>query len=186
MKRINPNLVTSLRLFICTPLVCFFLMRGYYISAAMTWGFGEFTDWLDGFIARRTCQVSSLGKIFDPMCDSIFHMVIWLTFLAIGWVPLFFVIFFFVRDIVVANIRICLASHKTDLSAKMSGKVKAVSQGLAQISLILIHHFFSHSDEFEYIQLAIVSLAATVTLYSLLNYGMNFRRVVKEKGSVLG
>lgn len=183
MKRITPNQVTSLRLFLLGPLACFFLMHSYLTPALVVMILGEFTDWLDGQMARRNGQISSLGKIYDPMCDSIFHMIIWMSFLAIGWVCVYLVIMFFVRDTVVAYIRICLAASgaTNKLAARLSGKIKAVSQGIAQELLVILHMFFSGNTLAD-VQLTIVGLAGIITLYSLCDYSLGFWRVVRETG----
>ena len=183
MNRINPNYVTSLRLFIFAPLACFFLMYGYLWLALASMGLAEFTDFFDGFVARRTNQVSSFGKIYDPMCDSISHMIVWISLLAVGWVPAFFVILFFVRDVIVSNIRTCLASHNIVLAARNSGKIKAVAQATAQIVLVGLHLFF-FGDTLETLQLLTVRLAAFFTVLSLFDYSWGFYQLVKGKQMV--
>ena len=183
MKWINPNYVTTIRL-VLAPLVCFLLQNQLLEQAFFTMVAGEFTDFLDGFVARRTNQVSSIGKIYDPMCDSIFHMVIWISFLACGWIPVYFVVLFFVRDSIVSTIRICLASHSIVLAARKSGKMKAVFQAGAQLAIVLCHIFLV-GDKLEATQLSFIVMAALVTVWSLYDYGWRFYEVVKEKKAVL-
>lgn len=179
MRRINPNVVTSLRLFIFAPLACFFLTHNYLALALTAMALGELTDFFDGLIARKTGQISNFGKIFDPMCDSVFHMIVWMSFQSVGWVSVYFVILFFVRDSTVSTIRIYLASHNIVLAARISGKVKAVAQASAQIVLVLLHLF--SAEKTISVQLLIVSLAALVTAYSLCDYSWAFYQLVKER-----
>jgi len=181
MGKINPNFITSLRLFVFAPLSCLFIMQEQLVLALMAMVVGEITDALDGYVARKTGQISNLGKIYDPMCDCIFHMVIWISFLAVGWAPIYLVLVFFVRDCIVSNIRICLASHRIVLSARTSGKIKAITQASAQISIV-IFHIFLRGSMLEQLQLLIIWSAAIVTVYSLYDYGWKFWQVVKEKG----
>jgi len=183
MGRINPNMITSLRFFFFGPMACFCLTNGHLIWALLAMILGEFTDFLDGFVARRTNQVSNLGKVFDPMCDSVFHMVIWMSMLATGWVSVYFVILFFVRDTVVSTIRICLASHGIVLAARKSGKIKAASQATAQITIVVIHLWLT-GNLLESLQLLTVSLAALVTLFSLCDYSWGFYQLVKGKATI--
>ena len=179
MRRINPNDITSLRLFIFTPLACFFLMQGYLSIVLVAIVLGELSDFFDGQIARRTGQISDFGKLYDPMCDSIFHTVVWMSFQAVGWVSVYFVILFFVRDIVVNYIRIYFATQKIVLAARMTGKIKAAMQGVAQISIVALH-LFCVGSMLENAQLLIVLLAAFATIFSLGDYSMNFYRQVKK------
>jgi CDP-diacylglycerol--glycerol-3-phosphate 3-phosphatidyltransferase len=98
---------------------------------------GEVTDIADGQIARRYGSVSEVGKLLDPMADSLFRMLVFLAFLHVGWMPLWMVAVLFVRDILVAYLRIFSALQQVVLSARLSGKVKAVSQGTCQIGIVV-------------------------------------------------
>lgn len=180
MKRINPNFVTSLRISIFAPLACVFLMHDCLPLALVSMLLGEFTDFLDGFVARRTNQVTDIGKIFDPMCDSLFHMTIWITFLAKGWVPIYLVLLFLFRDSVVSTMRIHLAKSangkNVDLGARKSGKVKAVFQASAQIVLV-VFGFFLAGRSLANARLIAALVAAAVTTFSFYDYSKNFYRI---------
>lgn len=180
MNRVNPNYITSLRLFIFAPLACFFLMQGYLILALVSMIIGELTDFFDGFVARKTNQISNFGKIYDPMCDSISHMMIWISFLAIGWIPVYFVILFLIRDIIVSHIRIFLATHNVVLAARNSGKIKAITQALVQL-IIVVFYIFLPSDVLKTALMPTVTLAAVITVYSLFDYSWGFCQLVREK-----
>ena len=107
-------------------------------------------------------------------------MIIWMSFLAVGWVPVYFVMLFFIRDVVVSNIRICLAKHNIVLAARFSGKIKAIAQAGAQLVLVVFHLSLTN-DIIATVQLPTVLLAALVTVYSLFDYGWGFYQLVKEK-----
>ena len=100
-------------------------------------------------------------------------------------IPVCFVIIFFVRESIGSNIRICLASHKVVLAARMSGKIKAVAQASAQIILVVLHLSFT-GNTLEYAQLLVIWSAVLITAFSLFDYGNSFYQIVKEKQSVLG
>lgn len=65
-----PNLLTYLRFLLVVPFVFFFLQKNY-IVAALCIGFSGLSDCLDGFFARKLNQVTSLGKILDPIADKV-------------------------------------------------------------------------------------------------------------------
>ena len=92
----------------------------------------------DGIIARRKKAVTELGKILDPMADSIVKMSVFLSFTQ-GPVqlPLLLVLIFVVREAVVGALRTLCALQGVALAARMSGKLKTIFQGIA-IFLILI------------------------------------------------
>ena len=92
----------------------------------------ELSDIFDGVAARRSNQVTNLGKILDPMADSIVRLSILLTFTqGIVKVPLLLILIFVCRDAVISTLRTLCALNGTALAARWSGKVKAVMQAIA-------------------------------------------------------
>ncbi len=65
-----PNLLTYLRFVLVVPFVWFFIHENY-LMAGVTLGLSGLSDCLDGFFARRLHQVTSLGKILDPIADKV-------------------------------------------------------------------------------------------------------------------
>ena len=64
----TPNLVTLTRF--ALSIVVFALMSyGFYYWSFWIFVIAASTDWVDGYIARRTDQVTQLGRILDPFCD---------------------------------------------------------------------------------------------------------------------
>lgn len=98
----------------------------------------EITDLLDGWTARRFRHVSDLGKLLDPMADSIYRFLVFLALFGAGWMAAWMICAIFVRDIVVAYTRIFSAVHGVVLAARFSGKAKAVVQGIAQIGVMVL------------------------------------------------
>lgn len=96
----------------------------------------EVSDMADGFIARRFEQTSQLGKILDPLSDSISRFTVFLGFLVEGYASPFAIACIFYRDSIVSTLRVLAASKGVIVSARWSGKLKAVVQGAAIITLI--------------------------------------------------
>lgn len=180
-RKINPNWLTVTRLIFLAPLVFALLCLDNH--ACLVWCFvamwlAEVTDFFDGIIARTTNQVTDFGKIFDPLCDSIYHNLIWLAFSFTGWSPFYLMPIFIVRDQVVAYIRVYLAKNNIILSARWSGKVKAFSQATAQMVIVLMHLIWRADQIIQIIQFWLVVLAALITLWSLYDYFKEFCKKV--------
>ena len=65
-----PNLITYVRFLLVPPFIYFFLQENYIMAGVMI-GLSGLSDCFDGFFARRLNQVTSLGKILDPIADKV-------------------------------------------------------------------------------------------------------------------
>ena len=101
-------------------------------------GLAEATDLLDGWAARRFGTVSELGGLADPLCDSLARLTVFFAMALAGWVWIGVPLVMAGRDIVVAYIRIVLGRTGRKTSARVSGKLKAVVQGMAVFVLITL------------------------------------------------
>lgn len=152
----------------------------------------ELSDAFDGYVARRYNQVTDLGKILDPMADSIYRLSVFLTFTRPPVeVPLLLVFIFLYRDSVISTLRTICALRGFALAARSSGKIKAVIQAGSALAILLMMIPYSvgllsrkmlHNWAF-----GIVAFAAAYALYSGIEYIYANREYVirlltKEKG----
>lgn len=82
------------------------------------------TDWLDGHIARKYGQVSTLGKYLDPWSDKVATMTMFLCFLGTGWASVLIVALIYYRESAVETLRTLAASEGEVIAARRSGKWK--------------------------------------------------------------
>jgi CDP-diacylglycerol--glycerol-3-phosphate 3-phosphatidyltransferase len=96
-------------------------------------GLIELTDVLDGTVARRRGEVSDLGRFLDPFADSLSRMSVFLAFFAHQprLAEIWMVAVIFYRDMMVAYVRIWSMWHGVVQAARLSGKLKAIVQGVA-------------------------------------------------------
>jgi phosphatidylglycerophosphate synthase len=84
-----PNWITASRfplLFVIVSLLYFHSRWGASL-AVVTYGFASWTDWLDGFIARRWKITSTLGAFMDALVDKIFTLGVFMTMLVLDILP---------------------------------------------------------------------------------------------------
>jgi len=96
-----PNLISLSRI----PLAfsaCVFLLRDSFIPLVFVIFLGILSDFADGMVARKTDSVSDWGKILDPLADKIAIGAFIITLALIKVVPLWFVILFLIRDVLIA------------------------------------------------------------------------------------
>lgn len=105
-----PNAVTAVRLALLPVYVYLVLATDHWAMAAWLLATLGATDWVDGFLARRWQQVSSVGKILDPVADRLLVMTGVLTIALVGAVPWWFAGLTLAREIVVSLVTLLLAS----------------------------------------------------------------------------
>jgi len=105
-----PNVITLLRL-LCIPLFVW-LVFGLHrqTAAALLLAVLGSTDWIDGYVARRYHQVSTLGKILDPAADRILVGTAVIVVIVHGAVPLWFGLATIVREALVSVMVLLLAA----------------------------------------------------------------------------
>lgn len=138
-------------------------------------GISELSDAFDGLLARKYNQVTDLGKILDPMADSIARISVFLTFSQPPVnVPIICVFIFLYRDSVTSTLRTICALRGFALAARPSGKMKAIIQAICAfvIVLLLIPHSLGHLSDEALTQLSTVCVlvAAFYALYSGVDY----------------
>lgn len=105
-----PNLITTLRLAFVPVFVWLLFGDHAGTAAAVVLAVLAATDWVDGFLARRWGQVSTLGKILDPTADRILVATAVVSILVDGAVPLWFGIATIAREALVSLAVLVLAS----------------------------------------------------------------------------
>jgi cardiolipin synthase len=106
-----PNLITLVRL-ACVP-VFLYLLFGTHptrrMAAAYLLGALGATDWIDGYVARHFHQVSTLGKVLDPVADRILLGVAVVAIMIDGSVPIWLGSLVLLREILVSVAVLVLA-----------------------------------------------------------------------------
>lgn len=141
-----------------------------YLLLAL-WGIAELSDICDGYIARKYHQVTELGKVLDPMADSVYRMSLFLAFtLPPIRLPLLLVFILFYRDALISTLRLLCALKGVALAARPSGKIKAIFQGTSACIMLLLWLVHVHGYlSAESLVWTSTSLMAAVTFYTLLS-----------------
>lgn len=105
-----PNLVTVARL-ACLPVFVWLLFGDHrQTAAAILLGVLGATDWVDGFVARRFHQVTTLGKVLDPVADRALMLTGVLSIIVAGAVPLWFGVATVAREALVSAAALLMAA----------------------------------------------------------------------------
>ncbi len=145
----------------------------------------ELSDFFDGYLARKFNLVTELGKILDPMADSITRLTILLTFTQ-GFIrlPLLLVFVFVYRDAMISTLRTVCAFRGVTLAARTSGKVKAVLQAISIFAILILMIPYAWGAlslvQLQDISLMIISAAAIYTVFAGAEYIWANRSYIKQ------
>lgn len=136
-----PNVLTMGRIAVI-PLVCWLAVMdepAAAVAAVILFGLAAFTDWLDGYVARRQNLVSMTGKFLDPLADKLLVMAVLVTLLPVGRLPAWFVIIMLAREMAITGLRALAAGEGIVIDAGWGGKWKVGFQFVG-LSCLLIHY----------------------------------------------
>lgn len=167
------NLVTGSRLLFALPVAVLTLWSRDQVWAIVTGalliGAVELSDLLDGYLARWHNSVSPFGKMFDPYADSISRLTIYWSLAVIGRCLVFVPLVMAIRDVTVGYSRIVMAREGKDVSARHTGKLKALVQGVSGPLLMAGPLYWGRAEG--YIVYGLSFAVVVVTLASMVDYG---------------
>ncbi len=169
-----PNKITFLRIIFVPLVVVFLAYRFPYADelAATVLGAAAFSDWLDGFMARRRGQITALGKLLDPIADKLLVVGALVPLVQLGRVPGWVVVVIVCREIAVTGLRSIAASQGIVISARELGKVKTVSQMVALFLLVFDYQWGGLS--FRLVGNAVLVGAMAISVVSGAQYFVKF------------
>ncbi len=137
-----PNKLTMLRIMLIPIFVILFEMASIpnnMIWALLVFVVAAITDQLDGHLARKNNQVTSFGKLADPLADKLLTISALICFVEVNvsYLPGWAVIVIIARELIVTGIRMIALTDNTVIAASMWGKAKTVAQ-LGVIILIMV------------------------------------------------
>lgn len=141
-----PNKITVARIFLIPIMILipFFNIQGAFGNVTYSnliilaiFLIASFTDFLDGYLARKNNLVTTFGKFLDPIADKFLVLSALIMLVEMGQIPGWIPIIIAAREFIVSGIRMLAAGEGTVIAASWLGKVKTVSQMVA-ISLAFI------------------------------------------------
>lgn len=160
-----PNLITLVRILLIPVFVILFITPtpDRSMSAAVIFVVAAITDLLDGYIARRTGQVTKLGKLLDPIADKLLVLSALILLVNVDRVSALVAILVIAREVAVTGIRAIAATEGMLIAVETTGKYKMALQVVAITLLVL--------EGTGLAELGNLHLAGIVTLYLSLVLG---------------
>ncbi|HHU37536.1 MAG TPA: CDP-diacylglycerol--glycerol-3-phosphate 3-phosphatidyltransferase [Treponema sp.] len=181
----SANVFTSIRIVLAPVFFILFFLPEYLGFGAQVsvflliplFLFMEYTDYLDGFFARKYCQVSDFGKLFDPFADVLANMTVLLVFVLSGYLPAILFLIILYREMGIMFLRMLAIKKGVVIAARKGGKLKTVLYIVSAGFSLLIESLSrlgistgSASPVLTWINLSLYFLAVLVSVLSFLDY----------------
>ncbi|HEY5388074.1 MAG TPA: CDP-diacylglycerol--glycerol-3-phosphate 3-phosphatidyltransferase [Thermoleophilia bacterium] len=158
------------------------------IAAAAVFILAAATDKLDGYVARRNEQITTLGQFLDPLADKLLIAAALIALVSQGRIAAWVAMLIIGREIAVSVLRIVGVSQGVSIPADKYGKLKTVLQIVYVVYVLvptdriatLIH---VSTDVATVIQWVLAGVVVIVTLASGVRYFLNARGVIRMPGS---
>ena len=177
-----PNILTVLRIALIPVFVgIFYLPHNLYalgahpthtlnVAAAAVFALASFTDWLDGWWARKFNQSSSFGAFLDPVADKLMvaaALIVLVEFSRVGAIVSLIIVG---REIVISALREWMASvgKRSNVAVAMIGKIKTMAQMFAILLLLYYDNIGSFNTQL--VGHVLIVIAAFLTLVSMVYY----------------
>lgn len=176
-----PNILTYIRIILIVPFVCYFLKENY-IPAVICIGVSGLTDCFDGMIARKFNQVTSLGKILDPIADKFTLLAVVICMVIYVPIVLPVLVVLLLKDVLMLLGGMDLINKGiTPPAAKWYGKVGTVVFYLSVFTIIFLKAAFGF-ENFA-LDVSLLSVTAVTMLFALYQYGKIYFQLIKEHNS---
>ena len=170
-----PNMLTVLRLLLI-PVFYALYQKGMHGCALLVFLIASFTDFLDGYLARKWNQITSFGKLADPLADKVMVLTVLYCLAADGRIPYFAPIASLAKEILMVVGGAFMLGKKVVVQANIWGKAATFA---FIIALALV--FPWHGIEWLYSAGSVLVIIATVmSIWAMVQYAWNMARQLRE------
>jgi CDP-diacylglycerol--glycerol-3-phosphate 3-phosphatidyltransferase len=183
-----PNSITMSRI-VMIPLLLWilsthFIWQGHgvqEIAASVLFVLASITDGLDGYLARRRGQITTMGMLLDPLADKI--MVTGALIALVAYNPavvkVWIVVIIVGREFLISGLRSIASSEGFTIEASDLGKLKTVTQIVCVVSAILAHQWHDWTIGMlivpvKWIAVAAIYFTLAVSIISAIDYFVGF------------
>ncbi len=173
-----PNLLTVLRILLI-PVLAAALLSGIEegdLLAAIVFVIASFTDALDGWIARRNKDVTTFGKLMDPLADKLLVTSALVSLVSLDRLSAWVAMVIIAREFAVTGLRQLAMEHGEVIPASGWGKLKTAAQIAMVLALIAVDGSPAWVD-------ALVYATVAITVASAIDYFYNFRALFHARPS---
>tara|TARA_B100001027_G_C16216277_1_gene307611 strand:- start:107 stop:643 length:537 start_codon:yes stop_codon:yes gene_type:complete len=166
-----PNLLSLFRMIAFLPVIILFSLD-YYLISFCVFTAAAWSDFLDGFLARKYNLTSNLGSLLDLLADKILvsSILVYFVFYSANLYLMILTVAIILREISISSLRLFLISNGvkvSNITPDKYGKLKTFLQMFA-LSLLLISPIFGNL--FFVITLVLILISTFFSFFSFFNY----------------
>lgn len=182
-----PTILTLFRIAVIPVLIATFYLPvpGARTFSAIVFMIAAFSDWLDGYLARKLNQSSRFGEFLDPVADKLMVTTVLVMLLQENPTFLFMLstVVIIGREITISALREWMAEigQRTSVAVSMIGKIKTAVQMLAITLLLYKDPIFDISAHF--VGLMTLYISVFLTLWSMIKYLITAWPVLRDSDS---
>ena len=148
------------------------------LFGAGIFGLASFTDWLDGYLARRRRQVTWLGQILDPIADKLLTSAAFISLVQLDAAPAWMVALIIGREFAITGLRSLAHTKGFTMPASPLGKLK-MSLQVATILLLIVG--WGSLPVLAPIGYAMLWVVLAVAVVSAVDYYLKFQRLLSAR-----
>lgn len=168
-----PTILTLSRIVLIPVFIAVVYQHPFW--GAIVFSIASITDFLDGYFARRSGQVTKFGIILDPLADKFLVISALVVLVDMARLSAWMAIIIIVREFLITGLRVVALSKDIIIPAEMGGKLKIGAQITAILCLILVGSFFDNLPLDLYdIGSAFVWVALVLSVISGIQYTVSF------------
>lgn len=174
---ITPNVLTISRIILAIIVVYIFFVPSLlmHVLVGILFTIAAVTDYVDGALARKTGQVTTFGKIADPIADKLLILGSYISLYFLDIYSFWWILPIIIREIVVTVLRFVMLSHGKVIAAEKAGKIKmnvqCASLAIAWFYFLVKEHgldqlVFGYANMLQIAMYVLLVVAVILTVYS--------------------
>lgn len=192
----TPNKLTVIRVILIPIFMALYLMNGmgWQVAAFLVFLAAAITDHYDGKLARENNQVTTFGKLMDPIADKLLIFGAFLCFMqkGVGHINSWIIMIILLREFLVTGVRMLAMGENNVIAASIWGKAKTVAQFVLVIA-VMVFEFVTMCFDFmpfstdiiayimDILTYIMVGVSVILTIFSGFDYVWKNRSIITFK-----
>ena len=175
-----PNVLTGIRILLVGVFYYLFQIKHIPLAAFAVYVVASLTDILDGYLARKWNQITTFGKLMDPLADKLLLVVALYCFTINHYLPWFILIFVLIKEAIMIIAAAILYKRRVVVYSKLTGKMATVVFTIAVILAFALTVDRWNTSVLRTAVVVIFGIAIGLGIIAMIQYAHSFWRDCKK------